>query len=329
MRALRYHSLGKPREVLQVDDLPSPAPGRGEVLVRLSHRPINPADLHAILGSYGKMPQLPAVGGHEGTGTITALGDGVEGLAIGQRVVPMGVEGTWREEVAVPAEACFAVPAGVPEGSAAQLFVNPLTAALMLDELDLPAGAWLLQTAGTSQVGRIVVQLARQRGIRTISIVRRASAVDELAALGGDEFIVADVEADARNVRNRVFALTDGRGASGGLDGVAGKVGGLASRCLAPGATMLVYGGLSGNPLAVEAGTLIFRHLTVRGFWRTGWFDRHTTAETRARLAPLAEAVASGALRLPVAATYDLAEFRDAIEHSRQPGLEGKVLLTG
>lgn len=329
MRALRYHELGKPREVLRVDDVPAPEPRAGEVRVRLTHRSINPADLHTIVGGYGKTPPLPAVGGHEGTGVIDAVGEGVVDLAPGQRVVPMGAVGTWQEQVVLPAAACLKISDDLPDEAAAQLFVNPLTAALMLDELALPAGGWLLQTAATSQVGRIVVQLARQRGLRTISIARRDSAADELKALGGDEVITADVEADARHVRNRVLALTDGRGASGGLDAVAGKIGGLAARCLEPGATMLVYGGLSGNPLAVEAGTLIFRRLTIRGFWRTGWFDAHSLDEARARLAPLADTIASGALQLPVAATYDLADFRAAIERSRQPGLEGKVLLTG
>lgn len=329
MRALHYHETGKPREVLRLEDIPSPTPGRGEVLVRVTHRSLNPADLNVIMGSYSKLPDLPAVGGNEGAGYVDQLGDGVEGLAAGQRVVLMGARGTWQEEVVVPAEACLPIPDGVSDEDAAQLFVNPLTAVLMLDELDLPDGAWLLQTAGTSQVGRIVVQLARQRGLRTISLVRRSDADTLLEALGADEVVVADVEADTRTVRSRVMELTDGRGASGAFDAVAGRIGGLATRCLAEGATMLVYGGLSGNPLAVDAGTFIFRNITVRGFWRTGWFDRHPLVETRARLAPLVDMVASGELRLPVAAAYDLADFSEAIAHSRQPGTEGKVLLTG
>jgi NADPH:quinone reductase len=221
------------------------------------------------------------------------------------------------------------VPSGVPDEAAAQLFVNPLTGLLMLEELGLREGAWLLQTAGTSQVGRVVVQLARSAGVRTISVVRRESAVVELEALGAEHVIVADAEGDAHAVRARVDELTAGRGADGALDGVAGGIGGVVARSLAEGATMLVYGGLSGSPLSIDAGTLIFKRVTIRGFWRTRWFETHTIDETRRRMDRLATLVASGDLVLPVEATYDLADFTDAIAHSRRAGTSGKVLLTG
>jgi NADPH:quinone reductase len=306
-----------------------PDPGPGEVRVRLTHRSLNPADLHAVLGSYGKQPPLPAVGGSEGAGVVEKLGRGVESLEPGQRVVVMGTQGTWQEHIVLTELACLPVPDMVSDEAAAQLFVNPLTVVLMLDELDLPAGSWLLQTAGSSQAGRIVVQLARQRGLKTISLVRRSDATAQLEALGADAVLVADVEADTRTVRTSVMELTGGRGADGAFDAVAGKIGGLVTRCLAEGSTMLVYGGLSGNPLAVEATTLIFRHMTVKGFWRTGWFDAHSVAEARSRLAPIVDLVASGDLVLPVTASYDLSEYDQAIAHSRQAGTDGKVILTG
>src|SRR5690554_820190 len=135
MRALRYHAFGKPADVLRLDDVPTPEPGPGEVRVRLTHRPINPADLHTVLGRYGNLPALPAVGGHEGVGRVEQVGESVTGLGVGQRVVPLGVEGTWREQVVVGAGDLFAVPDEVADEDAAQLFVNPLTAWLMLEQL--------------------------------------------------------------------------------------------------------------------------------------------------------------------------------------------------
>ena len=326
MRALRYHAFGKPADVLQLDDVPTPEPGPGEVRVRMTHRSINPADLHTVLGHYGNLPDLPAVGGHEGVGRVETLGDGVAEFEIGQRVVPLGVEGTWQEHVVVGVDDLFAVPDGVPDEAAAQLFVNPLTAWLMLDGLGLKEGDWLVQTAATSQVGRLVIQLARRRGLRTVNLVRREDARAELTALGADEVIVTEGGDDS--VRERIVDLTDG-GAAGALDAVAGAVGSLAAQCLREAGTMLVYGGLSGAPLSVDTGTLIFRRAIVRGFWRTRWFELAPRAETRAALGRLAALIAEGEVALPVEATYDLANFREAVAHSRASGRTGKVLLTG
>lgn len=328
MRSLRFHAFGKPADVLRLDEVPTPEPGPGEVRVRLTHRSLNPADLHTILGHYGNLPDLPAVGGHEGTGYVEALGAGVTGVETEQRVVVLGVTGTWREAVVVPAADVFPVPDEVSDEDAAQLFVNPLTAWLLLAELGLGEGDWLLQTGATTQAGRIVIQLARRRGIRTINVVRREDARAQLEALGADVVLVATAASDARSFRKRVFEITGG-GAHGALDAVAGKAGGLAARALAEGATMLVYGGLSGEPLGIEAGPLIFRRITVRGFWRTRWFQLAPRAETLAALSHLADLIARDALVLPVDAAYDLADFREAIAHSRAPGRTGKVLLTG
>lgn len=329
MRALRYHDQGKPTDVLRLDDLPTPEPGPGEVRLRLTHRSLNPADLHAILGAYGKQPNLPAVAGHEGMGTVEAVGEGVDRLAVGQRVVPMGLDGTWAEQAVIEAPSCLPISDDLDDEAAAQLFVNPLTAHLLLDTLGLPEGAWLVQTAGTSQVGRLVVQLAQWRGIRTLSLVRRESARDELVALGADAVAVVDGEADARALRRIVREHTGPEGVDGALDAVAGRLGGALAGCLVPHATMLVYGGLSGEPLALPAGTLIFGRATVRGFWRTGWFDEHGVGAARPHLEHLARLVAEGALRLPIEARYDLADFREAVAHSRREGTRGKVILTG
>ena len=153
MRALRYHAFGKPADVLQLDDVPTPEPGPGEVRVRMTHRSINPADLHTVLGHYGNLPDLPAVGGHEGVGRVDALGDGVSGVETGQRVVPLGVEGTWQEHVVVSADDLFAVPDGVPDEAAAQLFVNPLTAWLMLERARAERGR-LARADGRGFAGR-------------------------------------------------------------------------------------------------------------------------------------------------------------------------------
>jgi NADPH:quinone reductase-like Zn-dependent oxidoreductase len=328
MRAVRYHAFGKPADVLQLDEVPTPEPEPSEVRVRLTHRSLNPADLHTVLGHYGNLPDLPAVGGHEGVGYVDLIGHDVSGIKSGQRVIPLGIEGTWQEQIVITPDDLFAVPDAVPDEAAAQLFVNPLTAWWMLDALGLGDGDWLLQTGATSQVGRLVIQLARRRGVRTVNLIRRVDARDELTTLGADAVIVTEAGDDAKAVRKRILDLTDG-GADGAVDCVAGAVGTLAASCLSDSATMLVYGGLSGEPLALDAGPLIFRRAAVRGFWRTRQFELIPRDETRTALTHLALLIADGDLVLPLEATYDLADVREAVAHSRASGRSGKVLLTG
>jgi NADPH:quinone reductase-like Zn-dependent oxidoreductase len=328
MRAIRYHAFGKPADVLQLDDVPAPEPGPREVRVRLTHRSLNPADLHTVLGHYGNLPDLPAVGGHEGVGYVDLIGDDVGDLKSGQRVIPLGIEGTWQEQIVADPDDLFAVPDSVPDEAAAQLFVNPLTAWWMLEALDLGEGDWLLQTGATSQVGRLVIQLARQHGIRTVNLVRREDARNELEALGADAVIVTEAGDDAAAVRKQIVTMTDG-GVDGAVDCIAGAVGGLAAGCLGEGATMLVYGGLSGEPLPLGAGSLVFRRAVVRGFWRTRQFELLPRSETHVALTRLALLIADGDLVLPVDATYDLADVHEAVARSRASGRSGKVLLTG
>lgn len=328
MRALRFHTFGKPDEVLRLDELPTSEPGPGEVRVRITHRSLNPADLHAMTSHYGNRPDLPATAGHEGTGTVETLGEGVDAVALGQRVVLVGAAGTWRESIVLSADDLYPLPDAVSDEDAAQLFVNPLTAWLMMEELGLNDGDWLLQTGATSQVGRLVIQLARRRGLRTVNLVRRQTARSELEALGADAVVVATPESDAHAIREHIRDVTGG-GAHGAVDAVAGAVGSVAATCLAERATMLVYGKLSREPLTLDAATFIFQRIAVRGFWRTRWFELAPRAATVAALGHLAGLIADGALVLPVEATYDLADFRAALNHSRTRGRTGKILLTG
>jgi NADPH:quinone reductase-like Zn-dependent oxidoreductase len=326
MRAIRFHHFGPPAEVLQLDDLPEEGPGPGQVRLRLTHRPINPSDLLTISGHYGRLPHLPAVPGLEGVGRVAAVGEGVSGWRVGDRAIPLGAGGTWRESVVVAAAQLLPVPDAVSDETAAQFVVNPVTAWVMLEEeLALRPGDWLAQTAAGSALGRLVIQLAQQRGYHTVNLVRRAAAVTELRDLGADAVFSSD-EAD---VVGRVRALTDGRGVAAALDAVGGETGALALRCLRPGGTLLVYGLLGGEPLPLHNGEMLFRGLTVRGFWLTHWFQHTPPERIQTTLRELMGLMAGGQLATAVEATYDLADFRAAMAHAQRPGRQGKIVLTG
>ncbi|MEM6782971.1 MAG: zinc-dependent alcohol dehydrogenase family protein [Bacteroidota bacterium] len=334
MRALRFHTTGRPAEVLRLDTLPDPEPGPGDVRVRLTHRPINPADLLEVRGRYGTAPDLPAVAGHEGVGVVDRLGAGVPEEALGQRVVPLDAGPTWQTHLVAHPRDLLAVPEGLPDEAAAQLFVNPLTAWLLVDQVGrqhrgvLPEGAWLVQSAGATTVGRLVVQLARHVGARSVSLVRRASDVALLERLGADAVIVVGDEFDGRAARAQIRAATGGASIRLGIDAVGGATGALVASALGEGGVLLSYGVLSGRPLPLDVGRVIFRRLTVRGVWRTRWFATAPRAVSQAALVHLADLIAQGVLTLPVAGTYDLAEIAGALAHQARPGRRGKVLLT-
>lgn len=328
MRALRFARHGEPLDVLHLDDVPEPHPGPGEVRMRITHRSINPSDLLTVRGLYPNQPSLPGSPGLEGVGVIDALGDGVTNLARGQRVISLaGVPGMWAEQVVIPAERALPVPDAVSDQVAAQVLVNPVTAWVMLnDELALARGDWLLQTAASSTLGRLVIQLARHRGIHTVNVVRRRAQAKALLDAGADAVVCTDDEP----IIERVRAITGGKGVRAAIDAVSGPQGGDVARCLAPGGTMLTMGVLGGVTLGpIDAGDLLFKGATIRGFWLTNWFTRQAPESVGRALTEVLTLLATGVMKPVVEAEYDLADFREAIAHAERPGRIGKVLLRG
>ena len=326
MRALRFHRHGPPADVLQLDDVPTPEPGPGEVRLRLTHRSVNPADLSMVRGTYGRSRDLPAVGGNEGVGVVDAVGPGADEGLLGRRGIKLGEAPTWQESVVLPEADVAIAPDALADEAAAQLFVNPLTAWLLNAEVGLKAGDVLVQTAGASAVARVAAQLALRRGARAVAVVRRESHRAPLEALGV-EVVVAD--ANTSEARTALREAVGEDGAAAVFDPVAGETGALALSALAEGGVHVVYGALSGEPLAVSPAALIYRGVTVRGLWRTQWAARADRATLRDALAQLADLAVEGAITLPVAATFDLSEPAAAVEAATSHGRWGKVLLTG
>jgi NADPH:quinone reductase-like Zn-dependent oxidoreductase len=326
MKSVRFSEFGNPAEVLGVEDVARPEAGPGEVLVRLRARAVNPSDLLTVRGFYGSLPQLPATPGLEGMGEVAEVGAGVTHLRAGQRVIPLGVAGTWQEYLVAGAAQVIPVPDSVSDQTAAQFVVNPLTAWIMtVEELGLKPGEWLLQTAAGSTLGRVVLQLARLRGFKTINVVRRRAQAEELKALGADEVISTDDE----DLVERVKEITGREGLTKAIDAVGGETGGAVVRALGRGGVLLVYGLLSMEPMPVDSGRMIFTTSTIRGFWLGDWFR---TAPPESQLAVTSELLglmAKGEVVPPVEAEYPLSEVHAAVEHSVRPGRGGKVLLVG
>jgi NADPH:quinone reductase-like Zn-dependent oxidoreductase len=326
MQSVRFYEFGNPADVLRVEDLQQPEPGANQVLVRLRARSINPSDLLTVRGLYGALPKLPATPGLEGMGEVAATGDGVSNLRMGQRVIPLGVQGTWQEYILAPAAQLIPVPEGVSDQTAAQFVVNPLTAWIMsVEELSLQPGEWLLQTAAGSTLGRIVLQIARLRGFKTLNVVRRREQVEELKSLGADECICTADE----DIVERVKEITGKAGLTKAIDSVGGETGAAVMRALGRGGVMLVYGALSMEPMPIDVGRMIFTTTTLRGFWLGEWLRSAAPERQQAVTGEMMRSMASNEIVPPVEAEYTLADVLAAVEHAQRPGRSGKVLLVG
>src|SRR3954470_4617039 len=164
MKAIVFEQFGEPADVLKVRDVPTPVPGAGQVRVRMIASPVNPSDLLVVRGRYGVLPRLPATPGFEGVGVVDQVGPGFLGKMVkGKRVTVInGAGGNWAEYAVIPARQARPVPADLPDEQVASFFVNPVTVlALVRHVLKVPEGEWLLQTAAGSEVGKMVIRLAK------------------------------------------------------------------------------------------------------------------------------------------------------------------------
>lgn len=318
---LVFRETGKPAEVLALENVELLDPETGEVRVRMIAAPINPADLNTIEGSYGVKPPLPAVPGIEGVGVVEASASA--DFEIGDEVIFLKRAGTWATQVTVAAEVLFKLPKGIDPLQAAMLKVNPATAWQLLRGFgSYGNGDWVVQNAGNSAVGRCVIQLAPDFGIRTVSFVRRAELIDELTELGADAVFVDDDEG-----RAAAKELLDGANAALAFNAVGGDSALGLLKLVKEGGSHITYGAMGRRPVTVPNGLLIFRDVAVRGLWVTRWLERASVEEAREIYTALAAKVAAGKIVQKVDSVFGLEDFQKALAQLEEGGRNGKVLF--
>jgi NADPH:quinone reductase-like Zn-dependent oxidoreductase len=258
------------RDRLEVQEVPVPRPGPGQMLVRMAASPVNPSDLMTVKGEYGIGAKYPFVPGLEGSGTVVATGGGLMARwMLGRRVaLATGVGGLWADYAVVEASRAIPLPAGVSLGAGAMSAVNPLTAIALLS---LARGhSVVVSTGAGGQLGRMIRKRAKDKGVKVINIVRRAEQVAALQAEGArhvlnstDARFDADLAQICRELRCRMA-----------FDAVGGEMTGRLAEALGPRSEILVYGALDQAAIRLHPGTMIFREVTVRGFWLSKWLPR-------------------------------------------------------
>lgn len=323
MRSAAHTVFGDPAEVLSLTDSPVPQPGPDQVRIRTILAPIHNHDLWTVRGNYGYKPELPAIGGSEAVGFIDALGDRVTGFQLGQRVAVASVHGSWAEYFLAPVAALVPVPDAIPDEAAAQLIAMPFSAVMLLEFLEVKSGDWVAQNTANGAVGKMLAMLAGSRGVNVVNLVRRDAGVDELAALG----IGNAVSTASDGWQDRVRAITGDAPIRAGVDSIGGAASGALLALLGEGGLLVSFGSMTGEPMQLSSGDLIFKQAVVKGFWASK-IRSVIPAETRQRLfGELLQLVASGALKLPVEAVFGLDQISDAVRASQTPGRGGKVLL--
>lgn len=332
VKAIRFSSPGNPADVLSVQDIAQPAPANGEVLVRMLASPINPSDLMYVRGHYTVPAVCPATPGFEGVGMVEQSGGGLRGrLMKGRRVVVLNTRGgNWADYAVVPATQVIPVSQSLSLEQAATFFVNPATAWVMTQEvLRVPQGAWLVQTAAGSALGRMIIRLGRQLGFRTLNLVRREQQAEELRAAGADAVLVVD---DQKTTTSETAAairqIVGPGGVQFAVDCVGGPLGSAVIESLGRGGRLLAFGTLSGLPLNFSPRTLMTVGSSVEGFWLGNFMASRGLLFKLRLVRTLTSLIRSGVLKTEIAGTWSPEKIHDAVRAAEASDVSGKCLLT-
>lgn len=321
MSAIRAHEFGGP-DVLRLDEIPEPAPGPGQVRVRLHAAGVNPFDTYMLSGTYAIKPPLPYSPGADGAGVVEAVGEGVGGVRAGDRVYIGGTAdhqayGAYRQVVLCLPTQVHALPDRVSFAEGAAVNVPCLTAHTALDRARPRAGDVVLVHGASGAVGLAAVQLARAAGL---TVIGSAGSDDGLELVRAEGAHHAVDHRDPGHVET-IQQLTNGRGPDMILEMLANVNLDHDLTMIAPRGRIVVIG--NRGRIEIDPRKIMGKQSTVTGFALWGL----TAEEVAAGHEALGAALASGALRPVVGAELPLADAAEAHRKVMTPGARGKIVL--
>lgn len=324
MKQVLIDRYGTPWEVARCAEVPDVGePAADEVVFDVLAFPINPADMWFCRGSYRLKPPLPATPGAECVGRVVAVGAAVKHVRKGDLVINLQRE-NWVQRRKVKGDDAIPLPAGIDLRQAAMVRINPPTAQLMLsDFVELKPGDWVIQNVANSAVGRLLIVLARQRGLRTVNVVRRAEVGDELKALGADVVLV-----DGDDLARRVAEATGDVPVMLGVEAIGGAATGRIVESVSTDGTVVHYGSMSGEDPRVGRSNFIYRGVKLTGFMLGRFMARRSAEQIRAIYADLGGQVMAGKLHAPVDTVYPIEKIKEALAHADKGGRNGKILVS-
>jgi NADPH:quinone reductase-like Zn-dependent oxidoreductase len=326
-RVVRFHKTGGP-EVLQIDEVDIGAPGAGELRLRVHALGLNRAESMFRSGMYLEPPALPARLGYEAAGTVEAIGEGVTGFAIGDKVstIPgfsMNQYGVYGEQAIVPAAATVKHPDNLSWEQAAAIWMQYMTAyGGLVDVAGLAAGDAVVITAASSSVGLAAIQIVNAAGAVSIATTRTSAKRDALLALGA-QHVIATGEQD---LAEEVKRITGGKGARIVFDPVAGEGVEKLAQAAAEGGMIILYGALATSATPFPLFAALGKGLTLRGY------TLFEVVKDPGRMAKgkqyVLNGLASGKLKPIIAKTFPFDRIVDAHRFMESNEQIGKIIVT-
>jgi NADPH:quinone reductase-like Zn-dependent oxidoreductase len=325
MRRLQLVAHGEPSNVIKLETFSEPALGPEDVLISMEAAPINPSDFLYVRGMYGVRPTFPSSVGAEGVGRVAKIGPKVDVALQGKRVLilPTYEQGTWADQVVAPVRNIVPMSDEADPLQLSMIGINPVTAYLLLNRyVSLMPGDWIGQTAANSAVGQYIIALAKLAGVKTLNVVRRQEAAEQVRQWGGDRVVL-----QGENLHKDIEEALDGKKLSLVLDILGGSPVGDLAKSLKSGGSIVVFAMQSGQFPGVSPGDLIYRDLSLHGFWLINWIRNASRTEIQEIYQKLGDLVADGSLSAAVERVYPLEQFKEAFEQSLRPNRSGKILF--
>ena len=312
---------------MKIAEVPVLKPGADQVLVKVEASPVNPSDIAFLLGGYNIVKPLPAIPGFEGVGKVVAVGENIEASRVGERVTFFtqdDTNGAWAEYVVLRTDQLIPVSIDLPVEQAACLFVNPFTAYALFDHIRENRHKAIIQSAANGQVGQFIRFFANEHGQEVINLVRKKEHVDELKKTGCK--YVLNIHDD--DFEQQLCELSDGLNATAAIDAVGGELTGKLLNAMPAGAEVIVYGGLSGMPVAgIETLELIFKNKILCGFNLNDWLAEKSREDFSKLSGYILQLFMEKKLATSINQTYEFVQFYDALRSYISNMSAGKIVL--
>lgn len=324
---VRFHKLGGP-EVLQLDVLPMPEPGKGEVRLRVKAIGLNRAEVMFRQGRYLVEPKLPSRLGYEAAGTVEAVGAGVDQGLIGKKysTVPSFAAdqyGVYGEVAIVPASALAAYPEQLSPEEATSIWMQYLTAyGALIHHAHIGKGDFVVITAASASVGLAAIEITKAEGAVSIAATRTSKKKAELLRLGANHVIATEEE----DLPARVKEITGGKGARIIFDPIGGKGLEALAAAAAYAGTIFEYGALAAEPTPFPLFTALHEGLSIRGYTLG---ELISLPEARAKAERyIFDHLQAGTFKPRIARTFPLAQIVDAHRYMESNQQIGKIVVT-
>jgi len=326
MRAVLVRDFG-PLDQAKVETVPDPLPGRGDVIVQVKAAPVNFVDTVVIAGKYQFKPPLPFIPGKGPVGIVAALGEGVDDLKIGDRVLAMAETGGYAERVAVAANQCYRLPDGMDFNAAATVSLAFDTAWFGLRERGrIQAGETVLVLGASGAVGLAAVQLAKALGARVLAAVSSKAKGEVALGLGADALIDLSQPDLRESLRQQVFQANDGRGADVVLDMLGGDIFDAALRAIAWRGRLVVIGFAAGRIPEVKANYLLVKNIEISGL-QISDYRKRMPALVRQCFEEVFAFFEAGKIKAGPIDVFPLDRYGEALQGLVQRSLKGRAVL--